>query len=326
MALVYIHVNKVTNQKYVGITNYTDAEKRWRDGKGYETQYFGKAGVAVYGWDGFIHTVLVNGIAEKVAATLECLLIREMELTNPKYGYNTSEGKIYSDSLTEAKEIMKEIMQKDPFILSRSRGELTKFSPPKNVVLDPVVIKTVKVGVEVSRLALGSITDYFNNDYIYYSFLVLEKSNTSFLLILEKKFAFIDKGEIYVYPYDNSQIQAKYDGYDHKADDWKYKTVEVGDSNGIKPTLVITGTIANMRAFAPEVFRIRRKYWDDIEAEKQRKIKAIQDEQMRKEREKREKEQKEAQRLYLLEQEKIREAKIAARRARWRKFLDFFKK
>ena len=40
---VYIHINKINNKKYVGITSEKDPNKRWKNGLGYKQQIFYKA-------------------------------------------------------------------------------------------------------------------------------------------------------------------------------------------------------------------------------------------------------------------------------------------
>lgn len=84
---VYEHVFP-NGKKYIGIS--CDAEKRWRNGKGYETQ--GKIANAInkYGWDNVKHNIIVDGITKKQAETLEKYLIAEFHTIDN--GYNTSTG------------------------------------------------------------------------------------------------------------------------------------------------------------------------------------------------------------------------------------------
>jgi len=84
---VYEHVFP-NGKKYIGISS--DAEKRWRNGKGYETQ--GKIANAInkYGWDNVKHNIIVDGITKKQAETLEKYLIAELHTIDN--GYNTSTG------------------------------------------------------------------------------------------------------------------------------------------------------------------------------------------------------------------------------------------
>ncbi len=317
MALVYLHTNKITNQKYVGISNYSDPNKRWRDGKGYETQYFGKAGVAVYGWDGFKHEVLAENLDSKVAATLESLLISKLETSNLKYGYNTSEGKIFPDYIAEAKNILNDIIVKNPYILDRSTSlegaQPIKFS---SVSLDPPVIKTIKVGLSISRYSLGSIVDYFD-EHIDEACLIIEKTNTSFLVIIGESLIFIDKGEVYTYPFETTYIRGNTDKWDIKENCWKYKSIEVIDDNKIKPTLIISGTIANMKEFPIYLLRAverrnQRIIREEKERQKQEQEKLAREEAIRLEAELQER---------IKREEEERQARKQARIARWKAWV-----
>ena len=321
MSLVYLHTNKITQQKYVGITNYDDAEKRWREGKGYETQYFGKAGIAVYGWDGFEHQVLINNISPQVAATLECLLIKELESTNPRYGYNTSEGKIFPEAYSEAQETLKTIIEENPFILKRTGITDAQIERQREIILDPPQIKTIKAGTTISSFTLGAIRDYF--DYILDCCLVNEKSNTSFLVCNDTMFAFIDKGEIIIYPFEDSYIGGQLDRFDDKTNAWRYKTIEITDDYKIKPTIVITGTIANMKEFPSSL----RNYYERYVEEKE-KARLAEEKRKRDAEVARLQQIAERQRLATLEaeqaeKERIRAEKKARRKEWFRKLFDF---
>ena len=59
MATVYCHINKINNKKYIGITS-SSAERRWGiNGSGYKGSYFYEHGIEAFGWDGFIHLLLL---------------------------------------------------------------------------------------------------------------------------------------------------------------------------------------------------------------------------------------------------------------------------
>ena len=45
-----------------------------------------------YGWDSFIPIVLIDGLNKDAADYFEIELIKEFDTTNPKYGYNISQG------------------------------------------------------------------------------------------------------------------------------------------------------------------------------------------------------------------------------------------
>ena len=89
--IVYMHVNKFNNKKYVGIT-CQNPKKRWRYGAGYRgSPYFYKA-IKKYGWDNFEHLILANNLSEAKAKQLEICLIAAYKLRNPQFGYNLSAG------------------------------------------------------------------------------------------------------------------------------------------------------------------------------------------------------------------------------------------
>lgn len=85
-----MHINKTNGKRYVGITSL-DVQNRWRNGNGYKTQVFGRA-ISKYGWDGFEHEILYDGLSLEDAAQIEKRLISEWSTQNMLYGYNVTEG------------------------------------------------------------------------------------------------------------------------------------------------------------------------------------------------------------------------------------------
>jgi len=93
MASLYIHINKINDKKYVGISSYTDPSMRWgKDGSGYKNSLFYEQGILPYGWDCFEHKVLLPDIDLDTAQQLEARIIKTLNLTNSDCGYNDSEG------------------------------------------------------------------------------------------------------------------------------------------------------------------------------------------------------------------------------------------
>ena len=84
---VYEHIFP-NGKKYIGISS--DVEKRWRNGKGYETQ--GKIANAIkcFGWENVKHNIIVDGLNKEQAEQLEKYLIHELDTINN--GYNTAIG------------------------------------------------------------------------------------------------------------------------------------------------------------------------------------------------------------------------------------------
>lgn len=88
---VYCHTNKTNGKRYVGIT-CRKPEHRWNNGKGYaENAHFSRA-IEKYGWDGFSHDILYEGLSSHEACAIEISLIKRWRLTDPDRGYNQSSG------------------------------------------------------------------------------------------------------------------------------------------------------------------------------------------------------------------------------------------
>ena len=91
MAVVYVHINKFTKQKYFGMTTNDDVEIRWGlNGEGYKGQKFYSEGIIPFGWDSFIHKKLISGISKTDAFALEAYLIEKYNTIED--GYNVAEG------------------------------------------------------------------------------------------------------------------------------------------------------------------------------------------------------------------------------------------
>lgn len=90
---VYIHRNIVNNKAYIGITKFGDhPNKRWRNGKGYDSQPLFDNAIKKYGWDSFEHIIWDNELSESDAKKIEILLIALFNTTDQKNGYNLSVG------------------------------------------------------------------------------------------------------------------------------------------------------------------------------------------------------------------------------------------
>ena len=85
---------------YIGITS-RNPKIRWSNGTGYKSQEFGRA-VQKYGWDNIEHIVIFDGLTEELASELEKALIATYNSTDPRYGYNVSDGGTYGNHLSEA--------------------------------------------------------------------------------------------------------------------------------------------------------------------------------------------------------------------------------
>ena len=100
--IVYMHVNKLNNKKYIGITSQKPSA-RWQNGYGYLEQSkngrykqdaFARA-IIKYGWDGFEHKILFENLSADDAKAKEIELIANYHtwLCDPDcHGYNMTPG------------------------------------------------------------------------------------------------------------------------------------------------------------------------------------------------------------------------------------------
>lgn len=88
---VYMHRNKTNGKIYIGITGQK-LEDRWREGKGYKGCRAFSSAIKKYGWDGFEHILLFNGLTKEEAENKEIELIKKYNSNKKKYGYNISNG------------------------------------------------------------------------------------------------------------------------------------------------------------------------------------------------------------------------------------------
>lgn len=88
---IYVHINKTNGKMYVGQTKQ-EPNLRWRDGLGYrDSPYFWKA-INKYGWDGFEHIILFEGLSQDESNIIEIELIKKYNTNNELYGYNLASG------------------------------------------------------------------------------------------------------------------------------------------------------------------------------------------------------------------------------------------
>ena len=88
---VYCHTNKENWKKYFGIT-CQKPEIRWKNGTGYSYNARFWNAIKKYGWDGFEHEILIDGLGKEDACQMEIKLIKEFMSFDAKYGYNITMG------------------------------------------------------------------------------------------------------------------------------------------------------------------------------------------------------------------------------------------
>lgn len=234
---VYIHVNKINNKKYVGITS-RQPEIRWRkNGEGYKSSPYFYNAIKKYGWDNFDHVILFTELDELSAKNKEKELIKYHCTKDREFGYNCTDGgdgscgrKLTDDQIEkirlklngkrhseEWKENMRKIMTGRTFSeewklnISKSHtGELNP-SARKIVLLDNFhnLIKTyncIKYAAEELELHISHIQDVCEKKYsntggyifMYYDEYEQEKENL------------IGK-EIHIKPYRREIEQSSFD-------------------------------------------------------------------------------------------------------------------
>lgn len=106
--IVYMHVNKVNQKKYVGITHCKNPNRRWMNGRGYmNNPHFAKA-ISKFGWDNFEHIIIAKGLSKEEACAIEKMIIQTNRTQDRKFGYNITDGGEFFTHSEESKQRMRE--------------------------------------------------------------------------------------------------------------------------------------------------------------------------------------------------------------------------
>lgn len=89
--IVYKHTNKTNGKCYIGITGQSP-RKRWNGGAGYAQNSYFYSAIKKYGWDGFEHTIIAEGLTLEEAYAMERELIAKYNSSNREHGYNLDLG------------------------------------------------------------------------------------------------------------------------------------------------------------------------------------------------------------------------------------------
>ena len=87
---VYMHISP-SNKRYIGITSQRP-ERRWQNGKHYNTQIYFYRAIQKYGWDNIQHVIIARGLTEDEAKWLEIEMIKALQTNTYGKGYNATEG------------------------------------------------------------------------------------------------------------------------------------------------------------------------------------------------------------------------------------------
>lgn len=89
-----MHVNRINQKRYIGIT-HTTLHKRWgNNGCGYKNGHqsvFGRA-IDKYGWDNFDHIIISENLTKDEACEKEIEYIKNYNTQDPNFGYNIQPG------------------------------------------------------------------------------------------------------------------------------------------------------------------------------------------------------------------------------------------
>lgn len=92
MFSVYCHTNKKNGKKYIGITSMLPT-RRWNNGEGYVGNKRFYKDIKKYGWDGFTHEIISDGLSRNEAVKMEASLIDKYNTVSD--GYNNHPGGRY---------------------------------------------------------------------------------------------------------------------------------------------------------------------------------------------------------------------------------------
>ena len=88
---IYIHKNKINGKVYIGQTSQKP-EKRWDNGRGYETSSKFYNAILKYGWNNFEHIILYTNLTLEEANQKEQELIEQYKSYEDDFGYNITHG------------------------------------------------------------------------------------------------------------------------------------------------------------------------------------------------------------------------------------------
>lgn len=88
-----MHINKINDKKYIGITKQNNPEYRWgANGRKYKGSPHFYSAIQKYGWDNFKHIIIASKLSKDEACTMEINLIAQYKTQNREFGYNIFEG------------------------------------------------------------------------------------------------------------------------------------------------------------------------------------------------------------------------------------------
>ena len=92
MYTVYQHKNKINGKIYIGITSQKPEDRWGPQGCNYKSSPHFYSAIQKYGWNNFEHNILFTGLTKEQACLKEQELIKEYDLMNREFGYNSTSG------------------------------------------------------------------------------------------------------------------------------------------------------------------------------------------------------------------------------------------
>ena len=156
--IVYMHINKINNKKYIGITKQK-CQDRWRhDGTGYKTQPKFYNAIQKYGWNNFEHVILFSDLSAYEAGEKEKILIKQFDSCNN--GYNTSLGGNTTNHSQETIEKIRKAMigkthsleTKQKIKLQKEASQLRVQCLETKIIYDSLHEASKKTGIDISSI------------------------------------------------------------------------------------------------------------------------------------------------------------------------------
>ena len=92
MYTVYQHKNKINGKIYISITSQKPEDRWGSQGCNYKSSPHFYSAIQKYGWNNFEHNILFTGLTKEQACLKEQELIKEYDLMNREFGYNSTSG------------------------------------------------------------------------------------------------------------------------------------------------------------------------------------------------------------------------------------------
>ena len=92
MYTVYQHKNKINGKIYIGITSQKPEDRWGSQGCNYKSSPHFYSAIQKYGWNNFEHNILFTELTKEQACLKEQELIKEYDLMNREFGYNSTSG------------------------------------------------------------------------------------------------------------------------------------------------------------------------------------------------------------------------------------------